>query len=287
MPNLAKISVTYMAGEADRVQRRDLARILFFTFGYPIHHNTVKQLWDQSPVTAPQSPLRGDYRAHSDRSPTRLQMVRLYYQGWDKVSISRFLGISRPTVDRWIERFETEHFVGRIDHQRGPQWPRKMWFPVMVAVYHLQNRHPDAGEFRLWSLLARPDLSVRTVGRIMALNKRLYDDIPHVRKPGPKPTPQPHPYNARHPHEFWFIDGRMMDFALEGVRWWSLIILDGHSRNLLAWALVPVEANWGALMVLYTALSALWRPSDFDLGQWRGVHLQSIRDGLDTVADPP
>lgn len=232
---------------------RELARILFFTFGYPIHHNTVKQLWHQSPITAPQEPARWEYRAHADRSHARLQLVRLYYQGWDKVSLSRFLGIARPTVDRWIARFEAEHFAGLIDRKRGPQWPRKVWFPVMVAVYHLQKRHPDAGEFRLWSLLARPDLSVRTVGRIMALNKRVYEDIPHVRRTGPKPPPQPHPYKARHPHEFWFIDGRMMDFALEGVRWWSLIILDGYSRTMLAGMVAPTEASWGALMVLYTA----------------------------------
>ena len=31
----------------------------------------------------------------------------------------------------------------------------------MVQVYHLQKAHPDAGEFRIWSLLARPDISVR------------------------------------------------------------------------------------------------------------------------------
>jgi hypothetical protein len=156
-------------------------------------------------------------------------------------------------VDRWIERFEAEHFAGLIDRKRGPQWPRKVWFPVMVAVYHLQKRHPDAGEFRIWSLLARPDLSVRTVGRIMALNKGVYDDIPHVPKKGVKRAPGPHPYKACHPHEFWFIDGRMMDFALDGVRWWSLIILDGYSRTMLAGAVVPAEASWGALMVLYTA----------------------------------
>jgi hypothetical protein len=87
----------------------------------------------------------------------------------------------------------------------------------------------------------------------MALNKQMYDDIPHVRKKGPKPTPQPHPYKARHAHEFWFIDGRMMDFTLEGVRWWSLIILDGYSRTMLAGAVAPAEASWSALMVLYTA----------------------------------
>jgi hypothetical protein len=51
--------------------------------------------------------------------------------------------------------------------------------------------------------LAQPDISVRTVGRIMALNKLVYDDIPHVSKPGLKPTPQPHPYKAHHRHEYW------------------------------------------------------------------------------------
>jgi Winged helix-turn helix/Integrase core domain len=232
---------------------RELARILFFTFGYPIHHNTVKQLWQQSSVPTSPPPTQGAYHSRADRADARLQIVRLYYQGWDKVSLSRFMQISRPTVDRWIARFETEYFAGLVDRKRGPQWPRKVWFPVMVAVYHLQKRHPDAGEFRIWSLLARPDLSGRTVGRIMALNKRVYEDIPHVRRPGPKPPPQPHPYKARHPHEFWFIDGRMMDFALEGVRWWSLIILDGYSRTMLAGMVAPAEASWGALMVLYTA----------------------------------
>jgi hypothetical protein len=35
----------------------------------------------------------------------------------------------------------------------------KVWPPLMVQVYHLQKAHPDAGRFRIWSLLARPDLS--------------------------------------------------------------------------------------------------------------------------------
>jgi transposase InsO family protein len=45
----------------------------------------------------------------------------------------------------------------------------------------------------------------------------------------------------------------MMDFALEGVKWWSLIRLDGYSRTMRAGAVAPVEASWVALMVLYTA----------------------------------
>jgi transposase InsO family protein len=123
----------------------------------------------------------------------------------------------------------------------------------MIEVYHLQKQHPDAGQFRIWSLLAKPDISERTIGRIMALNRRVYDDIPHNQKRQSQKLSEPHPYKASYPHQHWFIDGRMMDFALDGIRWWSLIILDGYSRTMVAGAIAPTEASWAALMVLYTA----------------------------------
>jgi hypothetical protein len=50
-----------------------------------------------------------------------------------------------------------------------------------------------------------------------------------------------------------FIDGRRLDVALDGVHWWSLIILEGYSRTMLAGMVAPTEATWVALMVLYTA----------------------------------
>jgi transposase InsO family protein len=123
----------------------------------------------------------------------------------------------------------------------------------MIEIYHLQKRHPDAGEFRLWSLLANDTISVRTVGRVMALNTHVYDDVPHVSAPQAKQPPGPHPYKATSAHQYWFIDGRMMDFAWDGVKWWSILILDGYSRTLLAGAMAPSEASWAALTVLYTA----------------------------------
>jgi hypothetical protein len=45
----------------------------------------------------------------------------------------------------------------------------------------------------------------------------------------------------------------MMDFALDGIKWWSIILLDGYSRTLVAGAMAPSEASWAALLVLYTA----------------------------------
>ena len=131
----------------------------------------------------------GAYHSHAEPYQARVQVIKLYYQGWTKRSISHVLHVSRPTVDRWIRRFEAEQFAGLEDKSRAPKAPaRKVWLPLMIDVYHLQKRHPDAGEFRLWSRLARTDISVRTVGRIMALNKQVYDDIPHVHtKDAPKP----------------------------------------------------------------------------------------------------
>jgi hypothetical protein len=232
---------------------RELARILFCTLGYPIHHLTVKQYWEQSPAAPPSQLALWTYQTQPDRPAARLRVVQLYYQGWNKRSISQCLHVSRPTVDRWIARFEADHLAGLQDKKPGPKSPRTRWLPVMVAIYQLQKRHPDAGEFRIGSLLARRDLSVRTVGRIMALNKQVYTDIPHVQSSRPKRPAQPHPYKASRPHQLWFIDGRKMDFALNGVHWGSLILLDGYSRTMLAGTIAPVEAPWVALMVLDTA----------------------------------
>lgn len=233
---------------------RELARILWCTVACHLDAKTIKKLWQHTPTPAPGDRPLLDYHQHATRTEARLEVVKLYYQGWTKRSIGQVLHVSRPTIDRWIQRFEADQVAGLTDKSRRPQsTSRKTWLPVMIAIYHLQKRHPDAGRFRIWSLLANPTISERTVGRVMALNKQVYDDIPHVAHPHPHPPPGLHPYKATQPHQYWFIDGRMMDFALEGVRWWSLIILDGYSRTMLAGAIAPTEASWVTLMVLHTA----------------------------------
>lgn len=254
VPEAARQELARLKALYTGFQYRELVRIVFCTTGYRLSVHTIKKLWQHSPPAAQGELALEDYHSQPDRYHARLQVLKLYYQGWTKRSISRVLHVSRPTVSEWIRRFEAEHFAGLVDKSRAPKAPaRKVWLSLMMEVYHLQKRHPDAGGFRIWSLLARTEISVRTVERIMALNRQIYDDIPHVRKKGPKPPPQPHPYKAEAPHQYWFIDGRKMDFALEGVKWWSLIILDGYSRTMLAGAVAPVEASWVALMVLYTA----------------------------------
>jgi hypothetical protein len=69
----------------------------------------------------------------------------------------------------------------------------------------------------------------------------------------PPVPPQPQPCKATVAHAYGFIDGRLMDVALQGHRWWSRIILDGYARTMLAGAVAPSETSWVALTVLYTA----------------------------------
>jgi transposase InsO family protein len=254
IPDAVRQELDRLKALYDGFHYRELARILFIKFGVSIDHKTVKALWQASAASCQGHLGLWDYHTHANRYQARLQVIQLYYQGWNKGSISRYVQVSRPTVDAWVQRFETEHFAGLVEKSRAPHAPaRKIWLPLMVQVYHLQKAHPDAGRFRMWSLLARSDISERTVGRIMALNKLLYDDIPHVPKRGVKPAPGPHPYKASYRQQYWFIDGRQLDVRVNGVKWWSLIILEGYSRTILAGAIAPTEATWAALMVLYTA----------------------------------
>src|SRR6266581_1838038 len=235
---------------------RELAQILFHTLARRIHHHTVQQMWQELPPAAPPARPLLDYHSHPERAQARLEVITLYAQGWSKRSISQFLQVSRPTINTWIARFEADNLESLEDKSRAPHTTvRKAWLPVMVEIYHLQKRHPDAGGFRIWSLRGKHDLSVRTIERIMAFNRRVYTDIPGTEAlHAPPAVPQPHPCKATAAHEYWFIDGRMMDFAIEGHRWWSLIILDGYSRTMLAGAVAPTEASWVALTVLYAAV---------------------------------
>ncbi len=262
VPDAVVTELQRLKGLYDSFGYRELARILFHTVGHRLHHQTIKTLWHQlAPASPPQLPLL-DYHSYPERADARQQVITLYAQGWSQRSISRFLRVSAPTITRWIRRFEADQCARLEDHSRAPTTTRrKAWLPVMVDIYHLQKRHPDAGGFRIWSLLGKTDLSVRTVERVMAVNRQVYPDIPprgHLRSR--KTAPGPHPFKATAAHEYWFIDGRIMDFTLEGTKWWSLIVLDGYSRMMLAGVVAPVEATWGALLVLHTACGRYGAP---------------------------
>ena len=261
---------------------RELARIILHTLAHRIHHHTVQQLWQELPPAAPPPlPLLDSHR-YAERSQARMEGIALSAQGWSKRSISQFLQVSRPTIHTWIARFEADNLESVEDKSRAPPTTvRKAGLPVMVAISHWHKRHPDAGGFRLWSLRGTSALAVRTVERIMAIHRRVYKDIPGTgRRRSPQAAPQPHPFKATAAHAYWCIDGRMMDFALEGHRWWSLIILDGSSRTMLAGAVAPLGSQLGGADGALYRVSALRGARTQDCGQRRRLQLRGLCRGL-------
>jgi hypothetical protein len=78
----------------DAFHYRELARILFIKFGHAIDHKTVKTIWQASAVSVQGQLALIDYHAHAERYHARLQVIRLYYQGWAKVSITNMANTS-------------------------------------------------------------------------------------------------------------------------------------------------------------------------------------------------
>src|SRR5690349_10377733 len=67
---------------------RELVRILVLTLGARIDHKTAQRLWRASPLVPQERLPRRTMASSTDTYQMRLQVIQLYYQGWDKVSIS-------------------------------------------------------------------------------------------------------------------------------------------------------------------------------------------------------
>ena len=257
--------------------------------------STIQDIWHQLRVSAPQPLPLLDYPSYPQRAPARTQGIERSFQGWNKWSMRRYVRGSRPTINAWIGRFEADNLASLEvdtwavleDQSSAPQAPvRQVWFPVMREVYHRQKRHPEAGRFRLGRLRGRPAIGERTVGRVMALTKRRSPAMPQVVKKRQKKEPQPHPFKASVAHEDWFIDGRMMAGESDGVRWGSVIVLDGSARPMLAGAGSASEASWIALTGLLTVCQRYGVPPSLLSDKGRadistGVEAVCTRLGID------
>jgi hypothetical protein len=128
-------ALTRLTARYDGCQLCELARIIHSTCNYRIADKTIKKLWQQS-----SGPVQGalpvdTYHSHPHRYQARLQVIKLYYQGWNRSRLSAVLPVSRPTVALWMRRFAAEHLAGLEDKSRAPTSPaRKGWLPLMIEV---------------------------------------------------------------------------------------------------------------------------------------------------------
>jgi transposase len=145
----------------------------------------------------------------------RMAVVRLHAGGWNVNSIASYLGTARSTVYRALRRWIEEGVEGLDDRPNAGGGVRKADLKAYAAVRRLQE-NPDLGEFRIHAALARMgiQLSPRTCGRILAVNRKLYG--PEKPK-GPAKQKREMPFLATRRHQWWTADVRyIQDHKLGG-----------------------------------------------------------------------
>ena len=162
------------------------------------------------------------------------------------------------TLKRWIEDGE----AGLEDKKRGQKGGvRKADLGAYAAVRRLQENR-NLGEFRMRAALARIGihLGARTVGRILAVNRKLYG----LSKPkGPAKEKREMSFKAQRRHQFWSADVRYLDVVdehLVGSKAYAITILENYSRAVLASSVSPAQDLSAFLSVLHRAVEHYGSP---------------------------
>ncbi len=270
------------------IHLREIARILLRKFGYKTNHHTLKRFLE--PYDTPLQ-LAFDLRTFSsfaDAYHARWTVVRMAHEGWNKTSIADCLTLSRSHVYIILDAFAKDGFAGLEDHRtRPPQHPEnQLSLPFFKEVLDLQHEYPRAGRFRIHGLLSQqrgePPPSEATVGRAMAIHRQFHG------APGPWTSAQddrqdeislgPLPYRPAYPNHMWFTDFRYL-VQLDGSWVYSICVLEGYSRKIVAGMVSPHQDLTAVLQMLFAALSAYGCPraivsdngSVFTAGDYRAI----------------
>ena len=254
-PELRQFIVELKAEHA-ALRPYEIAVICYVRFGRRPSPHTVARIVAEDPLPIPLTRRFPLYHEIPDPVQRRLAIIRLHAEGWRISRIAEYLQTSRPTVYTTLRRWIAEQFRGLADQPRAPKRPpRKVDLRALATVRQLQQ-NPELGEFRVHAALKQLgiELSPRTCGRILALNRQLYGSA------GPSPTPaEPHepkpmPFAAVRRHQYWTVDVRYLDHQRDDGKIYVIAILDNYSRAILASALSRRQDLTAYLIVLYAAL---------------------------------
>jgi transposase len=238
----------------------EIAAICYVQFGKKPSKNTVKAVLREEP--APLFPKRHfpPYHEMPEGRERRTAVVRLHAEGWTPTAMASYLKTTRQTIYNILERWIEEGESGLEDKPLGrPKGVRKVDLRAMREVRRLQG-NPELGEFRVHAALARMgiDLSPRTCGRILAVNRKLYG----LNKPkrGSEEKKEM-PFQSAKRHEIWSVDVRYIDHGLPDTgKVYSISILENHSRCILASTVSTSQDLTAYLSVLYSAVEQYGSP---------------------------
>ncbi len=268
-PEPVAAHILYLKHIYPPIHYREIVRIIARKFGYTTNHHTVKRFLDDYPIPVQLEFQFTPFHQFEDAYQARWTVIRMYYEGWNPKSIAGCLKLSRSHVYHLLTAFAQDGFTGLEDKRTRPSDhpANQLSLPFLKEVLDIQQEYPRAGRFRVRGLLtAQPGQALpseRTVGRAMALNRQFHG------APGPWSTdqqpevvdePKELPYTPTERHQYWFIDLRYL-VKLDSGWVYSLCILEGFSRKIVAGMATEYQDLIAVLQILHAALAAYGCPA--------------------------
>jgi len=266
-PEAVVRGILYLKQRYPPIHYREIVRIIERKYGYRTNHHTVARFLEHYPIPVQLELDMKGFHEFEDAYQARWTVVRMYYEGWNKKSIAGCLRLSRYHVENIVKAFEKDGFSGLEDHRhRAANHPTtQLTLPLFKEVLEIQQEYPRAGRFRIHALLQQkrgePIASESTIGRAMRHNRQFHGAPPAwIRKVRAEANAFKHlPYRPVYRHQMWFIDVRYL-VKLDG-RWvYSICILEGYSRQILAGMASFYQDLTAILQILHAALREFGSP---------------------------
>lgn len=166
----------------------------------------------------------------------RIKLISDWLSGdYSKTVLSRRYGVSRPTVNKWIERYETEGLDGLAERSRAPQHcPHRTDEAVIEQLINAKLSHMDWGPKKIVRYLSVNNPEVHwpapsTVGEILS-RQGLVSQRKRRTKTPPYSRPLAH---CEAPNQVWSVDYKGQFKTGDGQWCYPLTMTDNDSRYIL------------------------------------------------------
>ena len=266
LPPTIRRMIVDLKAEHPLLNNNEITNIVYVRTGRRLGDHTVARILSEEVVPLKLSRLFEPYHEVADSRERRGAVVALHLDGWSVKCVASYMKVSRKTVYRVIGRWLEEGEEGLQDRPPGrPEGVRKVDLATMNDIRRMQE-NPELGAFRIHAALEQKhgavEVSVRTVGRIMAVHRNIYG----LEKPARSPYQKKQmPFEATRRHQIWTADVRYIkkhSLPVEGYLY-VISILENYSRMILASAVCRRQDLGSFLPVLYSAIERYGSPETF------------------------
>lgn len=187
--------------------------------------------------------------ATTDPAMERARLVAAYLDGLYSITeLADRFGVTRPTVYKWIRRYETGGTAALLDHSRARHTqPEKTPEQTETLLVEARRAHPTWGARKLIPYIGRrhPDLALPAPSTVATMLAR--HGLSKKRRPRRVPRhPGSVPLTTEAPNAVWTVDYKGQFKTLDGIYCYPLTVCDAHSRFVLCCHALPSVEQYGA-----------------------------------------